>query len=125
MLHKLPPELRLIILANCDFLSLLKLRQVSSRYRLLAEDELRTRKCLDVTTDYFGIFFDCHCTFDTHDAIYLEKLIDFVRAYMPQLSELSLRYCPAVLTLANLIQVCFIAENVVSDGRSNQRNIAI
>lgn len=79
--------------------------QVSSYYKILAEDELHIRKRLDVNRDYFRVFSDCNNAMDMQYSIHLEKIITFLREYMPNLSELSLRYCPTVLTLANLIQV--------------------
>ncbi|VDK68866.1 unnamed protein product [Anisakis simplex] len=106
MLHRLPAELRLIILENCDLLSLIHLRQVSTYYKCLAEEELRTRKRLDVNADYLTVFSDhLSSSVDTHHEISMEKLIDFLGAYMPQLCELSLRYCPVLLTLSSLIKV--------------------
>uniref|UniRef100_A0A914ZF20 F-box domain-containing protein n=1 Tax=Parascaris univalens TaxID=6257 RepID=A0A914ZF20_PARUN len=114
MLHSLPPELRHAILKSCDLLSLLHLRQVSSYYKIFAEDELYTRTRLDISSDYFRLFSDCNSTMDMQYLIHLEKIITFLREYMPNISELSLRCCPTVLTLTNLIQLASVTPNLVA-----------
>lgn len=116
MIDQLPIELKVLILKRCNFLTLLRLRQVSSFYKSLAENELAHRSRLDISADYLDLFRveEEEGSIPDGDFISVNRVIDFLRGYMENLMELSLRYSPARLTLSNLIQLAAAVPYLVS-----------
>ncbi|VDK57258.1 unnamed protein product [Gongylonema pulchrum] len=107
---RLPPEILLIILKNCDFRSLLLLRQISHEYKRLVAHELRNRERLDLAADYFSVY-GSNWLSDNEQAshkIAFDKIIAFLGKHMSHLKEFSVRDCPVSLTLTGLIQVHFV-----------------
>lgn len=106
MLEKLPFEIQLIILNQCSFKTLMRLRQVCWLYKTLAENQLHKKTEFDVVTEYFGMYdgFSDEL-FDGNLIIFSRKLISFLLNYMPEVRKLSLRSTPIRLQLAELIQL--------------------
>lgn len=79
--------------------------QVSVLFKVLVEHVLSIRVKLNITSEYFRIYEGFIVSDEKTSEIIIDKLINFLRNYMPSLQELSFRHAPCTFTLSNLIQV--------------------
>lgn len=102
-METLPNELLLNIIQNCSLTSLLLIRELSTKYFLLANLAFRRMEKIDFYSSYF------HCDLLREKKMRLQKFAAFAQRNCDKLQELSFNGCPVSLTLENLIQLSKIS----------------